>query len=107
MSVVHEHLGRTVLNVSDQVLFLLMAGESLSRTEELRAPEVANSNVTIVANEHVIWFNVVVDNTQRMERAQPRGLERGKRVNVAVMRYAQVLPPPTSSYSLLTGLPKH
>ena len=61
MSVVHEHLRRTVFNVSDQVLLSLMTGEPLSRTEELGTPKIADPNVAIVANEHVIRFDVMVD----------------------------------------------
>ena len=61
MGVVHEHLWRTVLDVCDQVLLSLVAGEPLPHTEELRTPKVANPNVTVVANERVIWLDVVVD----------------------------------------------
>jgi len=62
MSIVHEHLWRAVLDVSNEVLFPLVAGEPLPRMEELRTPKVANPNVAIVANEHVIWLDIVVDN---------------------------------------------
>ena len=78
MCIVHEHFWRTVLNVSNQVLLSLMTGEPLPRAEELRTPEVANSNVAIIPNEHVIWLDVVVDNTERMECAQPRNLGSGE-----------------------------
>ena len=61
MSIVHEYLWRTVLDVSDQVLLSLMTGKPLPRMEELRTPEVANSNVAIVANEYITRLDVVVD----------------------------------------------
>jgi hypothetical protein len=61
VSIVHKHLWRTVLDVSDQVLLSLMTGKPLSRMEELRTSEVANSNVAIVANEHITRLDVVVD----------------------------------------------
>ena len=44
--------------------------------EELRTPKVADSNVTIVADEHISRFDVMVDDAQQMERAQPCGLDR-------------------------------
>ena len=62
MSIVHEHLWRTVLDISDQILLSLVSGEPLPHVEELRTPKVANPNVAVVANEHVIWLDVVVDN---------------------------------------------
>jgi hypothetical protein len=62
--IVHEHLWCTILNVSDQVLLSLVTGEPLPRMEELRTPEVADPNVTIVANKHVIRLDVVVNNAQ-------------------------------------------
>lgn len=64
MSIVHEHLWRTVFDVSNQVLFSLVTREPLSRAEELRSPKVAYSNVAIITNEHVIRFDVVVDDAQ-------------------------------------------
>lgn len=69
VGIVHEHLWGTVLDVSDQILLSLMAGEPLSRMKELRTPEVANPNVAIVANKHIVRLDVVVDNAQRMECA--------------------------------------
>ena len=62
VSIVHEHLWGTVLDVSDQVLLSLMTREPLPRVEELRASEVPNPNMTIVSNKHIIWLDVVVDN---------------------------------------------
>ena len=61
VGIVHEHLWRTIFNVSDQVLLSLMAGEPLSRMEELRTPKIANSNVTTFADKHIIWFDVVMN----------------------------------------------
>lgn len=61
MSIVHKHLWRTVLDVSNQVLFSLMTGEPLPRMKELRTSKVANSNVAIVANEHITRLDVVVN----------------------------------------------
>ena len=63
VSIVHEHLWRAVLDVSNEILLSLMAREPLPRMEELRTPEVTNSNMTIVSNEHVARFDVVVDDT--------------------------------------------
>jgi len=62
VSIVHEHLWRTVLDVSDQVLFSLMTGKPLPRMDELRTPEVTDSNVAIVADEYITRLDVVVDN---------------------------------------------
>ena len=78
MSIVHEHLWRTVLDVGNEVLFSLVAGEPLPRMEELRTSEVPNPNMAIVANEYVIWLDVMVYNAQRMECEQPSGLKRGE-----------------------------
>lgn len=61
MSIVHEHLWCTVLDVSDQVLFSLMTGKPLARMDELRTPEVTDSNVAIVADEYITRLDVVVD----------------------------------------------
>jgi len=62
VSIVHEHLRRTVLNISDQVLLSLVTGEPLPCMEELRTPKVADPNVAVVANEHVVWLDVMMDN---------------------------------------------
>ena len=64
VSIVHEHLWCTVLDVSDQVLLSLMTGEPLPRMEELRTPKVTDSKVTIVADEHIARLNVVVNDAQ-------------------------------------------
>jgi hypothetical protein len=58
-----------------------MTRESLSWAEELGTPEVTYSNVTIVANKNVIRLDVVMDDAQRVEFAQSRGLDRGKKRN--------------------------
>lgn len=64
VSIVHEHLRGTVLDVSDQVLLSLMAGEPLCCTEELRTPEITDPNVTIVPNKNIVRLDVMVDNAQ-------------------------------------------
>ena len=64
MSVVHEHLRRAVFDVSNQVLLSLMTREPLSGMEELRTSKVANLNVSVIVNEHIVRLNVVVYNAQ-------------------------------------------
>ena len=61
MSIVHKHLRGRIFDISNQVLLSLVTGELLPFMEELGTPKVADSNVSIVADEHISRFDIMVD----------------------------------------------